>query len=248
MLRRSTLLVAVACATVAGTGCAAGSAAPAAPTIVQPEPRESPSGGVRALRRDYDQLNVSDARLADAADRHDGRPVGLAAYEGPGNGYARGLRRIAWTTGQTVRYGISLYLPVGFQRAVQGQVDLMRWDNWPERGAQADWGGLAVWGADHRARLLRFRRGAEEDVLIGPFGLPEGRWFRLTVVQRLGGTSGASEVFIDGRRIGRSTAPTTYGRRIDRVRYGLVAVDPARQSRPLRLAFSNPLETVQRAR
>ena len=236
-------LAAGACALLAAGGCSQGAPLEARPVAVatQPEPREAGSGSLRALRREYDQLNVSDGRLALGASGLRGRPVGIASYGGDGNGYARGLRRVRWETGETVRYGINLYLPVGFRNRVQGQVDVLRWDNWPERGDDADWGGIAIWGADRRARLLRFRRGAAEDVLLGPFDLPEGRWFRLTVVQRLGGERGASEVFLDGRKIGRSVAPTTYGRRIVRVRYGLVAIDASRQRRPLQLAFAGPL-------
>lgn len=243
MLSRSHMAFAVPlCALLAGVGCAQGGArdAPAAAVAAQPEPVEATSGSLHPLRAEYDQLNVSDGRLAPARDRLKGRPVGIASYSGDGNGYARGLRRVRWDTGETVRYGISMYLPVGFRDRVQGQVDLMRWDNWPERGGDADWGGVSIWGGDHRARLLRFNNSSEEDVLIGPFTLPEGRWFRLTVVQRLGATRGASEVFLDGRKIGRSVAPTTYGRRIVRVRYGLVAVDSSAQRKPLHLAFSAP--------
>lgn len=244
MFSRSHMALAVPlCLLFAGVGCSNGAATHARPVaaVSQPEPKEASAGSLSALRGDYDQLNVSDGRLALGAARLHGHPVGIASYDGSGNGYARGLRRVRWETGETVRYGINLYLPVGFRNRVQGQVDLMRWDNWPERGGDADWGGIAIWGGDRRARLLRFHRGADEDVLIGPFDLPEGRWFRLTVVQRLGGTRGASEVFINGRRIGRSVTPTTYGRRIVRVRYGLVAIDPSRQRRPLRLAFADPL-------
>lgn len=243
MLSRSHMALAIPlCALLAGVGCSQRAArnAPAAIVAAQPGPVETTSGSLRALRREYDQLNVSAGRLAPAAERLRGRPVGIASYSGDGNGYARGLRRVRWKTGETVRYGISMYLPVGFRDRVQGQVDLMRWDNWPDRGGDADWGGVSIWGGDHRARLLRFSRRADEDVLVGPFTLPEGRWFRLTVVQRLGAARGASEVFLDGRKIGRSVAPNTYGRRIVRVRYGLVAVDPSRQRRPLRLAFAAP--------
>lgn len=243
MITRSQMALAVPlCALLAAVGCSRGAAHGARQTaaVIQPEPREATSDSLRALRGEYDQLNVSDGRLAPGAARLRGRPVGIASYDGDGNGYARGLRRVRWETGETVRYGINLYLPVGFRNRVQGQVDLMRWDNWPERGDNADWGGIAIWGGDRRARLLRFNRGADEDVLLGPFDLPEGRWFRLTVVQRLGGERGASEVFLDGRKVGRSVAPTTYGRRIVRVRYGLVAVDSSRQRRPLHLAFAAP--------
>lgn len=224
----------------AACGESDGAPADAAPVL------RAPTDAVPALRSEYDQLNVSDAQLFQAGGALRGAPIGVARYEGKGNGYARGVRRVRWTTGERVRYGIDLFLPEGFHRSVRGQVDVMRWDNWPRRRARADWGGVSIWGRDRRARLLRFRRGAAEDVLVGPFELPEGRWFRLTVVQRLGDVRGASEVFIDGRRVGRSLEPNTYGRPIQRIRFGLVAIDQVNQRSPLQLRFAHPYSRSER--
>jgi hypothetical protein len=224
--------------------CGSQAAAPA------PAPSEGAGASVRrALGCQYDMLNVQRARLTVLrADVPGALAARAALAAGDGNGYARGVRRVAWRSGQTVRYAVSLLLPSGFREQVQGQVDLLRWDNWPDAGNAADWGGVAIWGGDRRARLLRFRRGEPEDVLIGPFTLPEGRWFRLGVVQRLGGGRAASEVYIDGRRIGRSLAPNTYDRPLQRVRFGLVAIDARRQERPLQLDFAAPQATPARTR
>jgi len=256
-------LVPAAIALLVAAGCAHGAARQApgrasssaesrltssgAPAPLRAGPRVASSGAPMPLRREYDQLNVRAGSLAQAAESYRGHPVALAGYRGgdAGNGYARGVRRVSWTDGAVVSYAISLYLPRGFQRAVGGQVDLLRWDNWPARRAWADWGGIVIWGSDRRARLLRFRRGADEDVLVGPFRLPEGRWFRLTVVQRLGAARAASEVYLDGRRVGRSLAANTYGRRIQRVRFGLVAIDSSRQRRALQLSFADPFVRVR---
>lgn len=215
-----------------GSGAAPSDGPPPAGTAADP--------GGRAVACQYDELNVERGRLGAASAAVDGSRVASGSFRGGGNGYARGVRRVVWKPGTNVRYAISLLLPKGFHDRIQGQVDLMRWDNWPTERADADWGGVAIWASDRRARLLRFGDGRPEDVLVGPFDLPEGRWFRLTVVQRLDSRRAVSEVFLDGRRLGRSSAPNSYGRTVRRVRFGLVAVDSVRQLRPLSLDFAAP--------
>jgi hypothetical protein len=178
-------------------------------------------------------LSLSEAQV------FDGRASARATYEGNGeNGYARGIWNVDWQDGESVWFGAAYYLPVGFLASVQGQVDLMRWDNWSLYPNEADWGGVSIYGSDHRARLLRFGAGRPNDTLVGPTTLPEGRWFTLEVHERLSSGSGAlSELYVDGKLVGKSTAPNTYGRPIERIRYGIVAIAEGAQTKPLELWF-----------
>jgi hypothetical protein len=117
-------------------------------------------------------------------------------------------------------------------------VDLLRWDNWESHPNDTDWGGVSIYGSDHRARLLRFGDNRPNDTLVGPIDLPEGRWFTLEVHQRLSGGEGAlSELYVDGALVGQSDKPNTYGRGIERIRYGIVAIAEDEQHKPLNLWF-----------
>jgi hypothetical protein len=181
-------------------------------------------------------LSLSEARV------FDGRASAHATYEGNGeNGYARGIWNVNWQDGEDVWFGAAYYLPVGFLGNVQGQVDLVRWDNWSLYPSEADWGGVSIYGSDHRARLLRFGAGRSNDTLVGPTTLPEGRWFTLEVHQIRSSQSGSalSELYVDGTLVGRSTAPNTYGRPATRVRFGLVAIAAGTQTKPLELNFDD---------
>jgi hypothetical protein len=181
-------------------------------------------------------LSLSEARV------FDGRTSARATYEGNGaNGYARGIWNVNWQDGEDVWFGAAYYLPTGFLGNVQGQVDLMRWDNWSLYPSEADWGGVSIYGSDHRARLLRFGAGRPNNTLVGPTTLPEGRWFTLEVHQIRSSQSGSalSELYLDGNLVGRSAAPNTYGRPATRVRFGLVAIAAGTQTKSLELNFDD---------
>jgi hypothetical protein len=172
----------------------------------------------------------------------DGSASARASYEGGGeNGYTRGIWNVNWEEGENVWFGAAYYLPTGFLANVQGQVDLVRWDNWSLYPNDTDWGGVSIYGSDHRARLLRFGAGRPNDTLVGPFTLPEGRWFTLEVHQIRSSQSGAalSELYVDGKLLGASTAPNTYGRPATRVRFGIVAIAAGAQMKPLELNFDD---------
>ncbi|MGE5281287.1 MAG: hypothetical protein ACM3N0_03010 [Chloroflexota bacterium] len=189
---------------------------------------------------EFSQTNVETGTLALTTGRaYDGRTSAFATYSGGGaNGYSRGIWNVDWHDGEDVWFGAAYYLPKGFIANVQGQVDLVRWDNWVSHPNDTDWGGVSVYGSDHRARLLRFGAGRPNNTLVGPFDLPEGRWFTLEVHQRLSAGAGAlNELYLDGHLIGRSTRPNTYGRAIQRIRYGIVAIAEDAQRRPLDLWF-----------
>jgi hypothetical protein len=197
------------------------------------------------LTRDFsrfDHTNVSAGVLSVSAEHAYGTGSygARASYVGGGlDGFARGVFDVSWASGNDVWYDAAFYLPVGFKNAQSGKIDLMTWDNRPSNGADADYGGITIDGFDHRVRLVRgtYSTGVS-DTLAGPFDVPEGRWFFVLVHQRLGTENALSEVYMDSNLIGRSTAPNTFGRPIERVRYGLASV---KQANPIELWFDRAI-------
>jgi hypothetical protein len=161
------------------------------------------------------------------------------------NKYARAAADdIDWGQGTDVWYGGAFYLAKGFYDAQQGEIDLLRWDNFEVDRSSTDRGGVVLYGGDEtgNAYLMRARLGGEQDELIGPFRLAEEEWHWIEVHQRFsaGSTDDLSELFVDGERIGRTKQPNWYGRPITAIRFGLVATGGARQERPLSLWFDRP--------
>ena len=191
----------------------------------------------------FSQTNALHGTLSiDSSRAYNGGYAARAAYDGSGeNGYERGIWNVEWKDGDDVWFGAAYYLPTGFISNIMGQVDLVRWDNWSTNPTDTDWGGVSIYGSDHRARLLRFGAGRPNDTLVGPFDLPEGRWFTLEVHQRRSATGGSalSELYVDGKLVGKSTAANTYGRAATRVRYGIVAIAAGSQKKPLELSFDD---------
>jgi len=190
---------------------------------------------------EFSQVNALTGTLAlTDARAFEGKASAHATYSGGGaNGYARGVWNVQWEEGDDVWFGAAYYLPTGFHSNIQGQVDLVRWDNWSTNPSNTDWGGVSIYGSDRRARLLRFGAGRPNDTLVGPIDLPEGRWFTLEVHQRRSVNSGSavSELYVDGKLVGKSTAANTYGRAATRVRYGIVAIAAGSQIKSLELNF-----------
>jgi hypothetical protein len=189
---------------------------------------------------EFSTPDVADGELLNTAgSAYDGRRSGRATYCGGGaNGYARGVFSVDVRPGQDVWYGAALMLPPGFRQSLQGEVDLLRWDNFGLFGAGGDYGGVVVFGSDRRARLLRGRYSGHGTSIAGTFDLPEGRWFWLEVHQRLStGGDARNEVFVDGRRVGASHEPNSFGRPIDRIRYGIVAIHAGQQTRNVTVYF-----------
>jgi hypothetical protein len=148
--------------------------------------------------------------------------------------YARGIFELNWGAGSDVWYGMAVYLPTGFYAAQQGQVDLMRWDNWTVDPTNTDRGGIVIYGSDKRARFVRQRLGVEQVALTGSFTITEGEWHWIEVHQRFStnNASDLTEVYMDEVLQGSSTQKNWYGRPITRIRYGIVAVnDPAQTNR-----------------
>lgn len=163
----------------------------------------------------------------------------LASYSGgSANGYARGVWHVSWQTGDEVRFGGAFYLPRGFASSLQGQVDLLRWDNWPDDPVSTNWGGIGIWSSDRRARLLDMGANRPPVQLGAAFDVPEGRWTRIEVHQQLAEKERpTSTVFLDGREAAKSMRSNTRTTRVSRLRAGVVAISAGRQTSPLRLWF-----------
>jgi hypothetical protein len=205
---------------------------------------------------DFSQFNMgsqsSNASITNVTDNaYDGTHSGKAVYNGgTQNAYARALQSINWNDGDDVWFGEAVYLPAGYKNAMQGQTDLLRWDNYPSYDpANANrtdtcgtLGGLVIWGSDKKARFVNdhYTCNLGEEVLVGPFDIPEGQWVWFDVHQKLSQTNGAAltEVFMNGSRIGASTARNkTSATPIERIRFGLVAISAGSQTNPLSLWF-----------
>jgi hypothetical protein len=177
----------------------------------------------------------------------DGTHSMKATYAGGGdNGYSREVVRVGWRSGDRVLYKAAFYLPRGFKDAMEGQVDLMRWDDFPDDHVHSDRGGIVIYHRDKQAYLIRQRLGIEQVALTGPISLPEGRWFRLEVRQRLGTHGARNAVYLNNRLAASSTRANTYGRRIRRVRFGLVAIAEGHQRLPLSLFFDSATVVARR--
>jgi hypothetical protein len=182
-----------------------------------------------------DRTSAQLGSLTVSGDRtYGGGYSGLATYLGGGlKGYARAVVDVAPVPDKDLWYGAAFYLPSTFAANQGGDVELLRWDNVPSRGEEADFGGIVLSGSDKRARLFR-RQGinAPRETVMGPFDVPRGGWFFLEVRQRLASTNPLNEVYLDGRRIGRSGEPNSFGSPAEALRYGLVTID---QLRPAQL-------------
>jgi hypothetical protein len=196
------------------------------------------SGGLQA----FDQLNATTGSLARVAGGYGDAYSAKATYAGGGaNGFARGIFNVDWHAGDDVWYSAAYYLPTGFHAAMQGQVAIMRWDDYGAHPEAADYGGIVICGCDKRARLVNDLLPSEQQIELSPaFDLPEGRWFHLEVHQHLSPDHGLNEVYLDGVRITSTDKPNLQpGRGVDRIRYGLVAIADGAQTRPLELNFDN---------
>src|SRR4051812_24046828 len=201
------------------------------------------------LGAQFDQLNATVGTLSRVDGGYGDAHAAESTYSGGGqNGYSRGIFNVGWQPGDDVWYSAAFYLPTGFKAAMQGQVALMRWDDYGAHPEAADYSGIVIYGGDKRSRLVidRIATGTQIE-LSQAFDVPEGRWFHIEVHQRLGATSGLNEVYLDGTKISSSTQPNLEpDRGVDRIRYGIVAIASGSQTNPLSLRFdSATVNTVQ---
>src|SRR6478735_1699245 len=80
---------------------------------------------------EFSQWNENNGSLTvDRSKAYDGATSAKAHFDGGAqNGYERGIWDVKWGAGDDVWFSAAYYLPVGFKRAMQGEVDLMRTDN-----------------------------------------------------------------------------------------------------------------------
>jgi hypothetical protein len=209
-------------------------AVPVAQGAAPPEPVDA--GGLET----FDQTNIAFGALTPEV--FQGRNAVHATYDGSGdNGFARGIYEVDWQDGEEVVYGAYFYLPsASYRDNLLGQSDMLRWDNWPTFESSGDNNGGVLFGSDQRSRFARFgySRPVEE---MFKLGLPLDRWFLLTVHQILRSDSGGlTEVYVDNQLAGRDVGPSSYGRHVERLRIGMVAVAAGSQTKPLELWFSGP--------
>ncbi len=158
------------------------------------------------------------------------------------NKYSRAIfHNLTWSAGTDIWYGCAFYLPTGFHSKQQGQIDLMRWDDWVDDPSTTDRGGIVIYGppATGKAYLINARLGGAQSELVGPFSISEDKWHWLEVHQRFSANhaSDISEVYLDGNLVGSSTARNWNDRRITSIRFGVVALNDATQSKPVDLWF-----------
>lgn len=166
--------------------------------------------------------------------------------QGPGIQYARMLyggtagttASLNWGSGKDIWYGMAIYLPTGFNAAMQSYFVPIRWDNYGVSNVTRS--GLAMYG-DGTWRLFRERDGVEKqtNLLASTFKVSEGAWHFIAVHQKLHATAGSAlnELYIDGTKVGSSTARNYYGQPASAIRYGIVATDQTNQTKPLDVWF-----------
>ncbi len=132
------------------------------------------------------------------------------------DGYARGIAKLAktgWEHGEEVWWGGAIYLPVGFYAAKQGQIDMLRWDNFEQDAVETERCGIVMQTTDKKFRLVRIKETKEQKTLnlsgesvIGP-EIKEGEWNFIDVRQVLSKTDGGgvNELWINGALVASST-------------------------------------------
>jgi hypothetical protein len=171
---------------------------------------------------EFSWWSVSNGSLEVTAERaYEGAWSARASNSGAGNQYQRVWQDVAWGEGSEVWYGMALLVP---RTADWCWWEPVRWDNYRSFGGAGDLGGVRI---DKGELFLDQGTYADQQPLIGPVAVPEGRWFWLEVHQRFAATGGdaLSEVYLDGTRVGASSAPNSAGRQIDTIRFGNVAME-----------------------
>jgi len=153
-------------------------------------------------------------------------------------------------------YGGTFYLPSDFYKRQQGDVDLLRWDNFRLENRSQDQSGVTI-RSDGRLTLLFKNLDTNEytDLLTRVEPLPAATWHRIDVRQRLGADGEAiNELWVDDRLASSSTTRNWAKRPATDLRIGLVATSDADQKSPLKLWFDQayiarrPLNRADRGR
>jgi hypothetical protein len=158
---------------------------------------------------------------------------------GPGNHFARAAFDVRWDAGDDVWYGGAFFLPRRFYADQQGQVAILRWDNWALEDRTQDQGGLVILADGRWALMANSVEENRQVLLTEPVEPPApGRWHWVEVRQRLAAGGGArNELWLDGERVSASQSANWQGRPVTKLRFGIVAVHEGYQVQPLRLWF-----------
>jgi hypothetical protein len=167
-----------------------------------------------------------------------GSQLAVAQTAGTGNGvngFARGQWTVGWGQGTVYRAEMSVFLPVDFYASQQGAVQLVGWDTFPTLNNHMR---LAIWQSDRLARLY-LKTDGKDTTLTNAFAIPEGRWVRIAIEQKVADVGGWSKVYLDGGLVAQGTGDTTTPYPVTRMRYGLVAIDSNAQTNPLTIYFDD---------
>jgi len=128
---------------------------------------------------------------------------------------------VDWRPGTNIWYGMAMFVP---RLADWCWWAPIRWDNFASRGSGADVGGLTIEDGRMQVEVAGY---SSQQQITASVRVPEHRWFWVEVHQRLAGADGEAltELYLDGRRVARSTAAHSAGRGIDHIRFGAVAMD-----------------------
>ena len=135
--------------------------------------------------------------------------------------------------------GGAIYLPDDFYSRQQGDVDIIRWDNWALENRSQDQSGVTIRWDGKLALLFKNLDTREYTNLVTPTApLSAGRWHWIDVRQKFGGDGSAvNELWVDGQEVGSSTTHNWRGRRATHHRIGLVAESASKQTNALDLWF-----------
>jgi hypothetical protein len=159
-----------------------------------------------------------------------------AVINGSGNNaFSRTQWSVDWGHGTTYRTEISLFLPHGTYDALEGSFQVVGWDTWPVANNQMR---LIVWDTDKKARLF-VKTDGQDRVISNTFSIPEGRWVRIAIEQKIADQGGWSKVFMDGQLMAEGQGDTATPHTIKYIRYGMVAMDPGAQRVPLTVLFDD---------
>jgi hypothetical protein len=226
-------------------------AAPTAPAPTEPAPTdpaptmptyEKFAGFEMGDWSEWKQLNTSggSGSVVTSPVAAGSRAGKLTVNSGSGNKYARGYFDISdWQIGSDHWFGARFYLPVGTYAALQGDMAIMRWDNWALANMSQDQFGVWLHGSGTKGNLYLMMNNEQDGVdsiLVDPgVKMTEGQWSCLEVRQKLGYDGDAiSELWLNGTRLGSSTRQNVKGgRRPVTLGYGIVAVNAATQTSSL---------------
>lgn len=159
---------------------------------------------------------------------------------GSGNKYGRTQLNLEYGEGDKVSFGCWFYLPSGFKAAMQGEVQIFRWDCFPTE----DRGGIAIDASDKKVRV-RYNTGtggSTTGFLTGldtGWDIPEEEWFHIRMDYTLSESESLTELYINGEKVGESTTQNWFGEDVTRIRAGIVAINSSVQTNALTIYFDD---------